>query len=540
MAYAFSTLVPKIPPPGMSKSPQGPTVNGGANNINLAPNIPFSASRSTPMSTAGSSGLLGGVPSTIAKGIMTGDIEKAAEQNKQAPPVATSFGSNTQSGSSGLVSLGSPPKDKKVLTSSMSSDKGSSGSNNGSVANDSSTYSGAAKNSPIGSGGNATQFPLSSGSQYLPPYQTPQSSSTFSQANSGLLNIGQNGSKDLQDAQDALLKKKMQIANINGVDKGFGTGEQQILQNQLGAYETQVSNALTEQGQQSAAFNEAGALAKPQGNTAYFGSPETGGVVGTGNALIDTNVQQALQMVKSGADVNDPNVTKLLSISPQAQQAFNAAMQNGGSYNPTGQSAQAQQNATQGQNFQQQAAVLDTAIKNADTITPNLLSFLKDSGLNSQNNPSFNSALNTYYGEFLNPGNKAIFDQYIGDIKKFTGQILAANNGSIPTDVSNTLASFDPSNLSAAQLGPYLQNLAKLGHNQLSVLQGQSSSSYGTPGGYAGTPTGTSNQSITAPGNPTSSVTSNNPVIQGLIGGAMNVLGGLEGAITGIASKLLR
>lgn len=418
----------------------------------------------------------------------------------------------------------------------------------GSAPNPFSSYSSAAQAGGVPSADNSGNTGIISPNAYNTPVNPPGGNqSVFGQANSGLLNIGQNGSDALKQAQDALLAKQNQIASVNGVDKGFGTGEQQILANQLPGYQTAVQNALQGQGQQITALTGASGATAPVANAAYFGTPETGGVVGnpgkgsTGNALIDSTVQNALQLVRNGADPTSASVMgPLNAIGAPAVNAFNSAQLNGGNYNPTASSAASQQNASQGAGFQQQAVTLDTALKQLDTISPNIQSFLQSSGLNSQDNPSYNQALNTYYGEFLNPGNKAIFEQYIGDIKKFTGQILATNSGTIPTDVANTLASFDPSNLSAAQLKPYLDNLAKLGNNQLSVLQGQSSSSYGGSSGYSGAPSSVSNAPISAPANQKASITSNDPVIQGLIGGAMNIFGGISGVAQGLASALLK
>lgn len=345
-------------------------------------------------------------------------------------------------------------------------------------------------------------------------------------------------------AQDIAERAGQQISDIGNLGGGLGylstnaapvgAGNQLAVNNAISARQQAVAQganmalqgnaqALTAQGQAQSGLNSAAGLIPEALRYGNSGLLQNGS---TGSGFLDTNVGQALKLVQSGASVNDPEVQKLLS-NPISQQAFNQAMQSGGNYNPTALNAASQQNANQGANFQQQAATMDTALKQVDTITPNVIDFLGKSGINSQDNPDFNNALNTYYGKFLSPGNKAIFDQYMGDIKKFTGQILAAGSGTIPTDVSNAIASFDPSNLTVSQLAPYLENLSKLGHNQLSVLQGQSSNSYGGNFGYSGTPSSVSNAPVVAPTVNPSSVTTQNPVIQGLIGGAINEIGSI-------------
>lgn len=313
------------------------------------------------------------------------------------------------------------------------------------------------------------------------------------------------------------------------------------------------SQKLTAQNAQTSGLQGATSAVAPQSGASYFGDPLTGGLVGgsgatgllggasTGNSLVDTSVSNALDQIKNGASTTDAMST-LVGGAP-AQQAFlNAMKQYDPNWSITSSNAIASQNMAQGQKAQQQAFDMDTALKQIDTIAPNVTSFLQSSGLNSTNNPDVNASLNTYYGKFLNPANKAIFEQYIGDIKKYTGQILAAGSGSIPTDVSTTLSSFDPTNLTAKQLGSYLENLHNLGSNQLSVLQAQTNASYGngSSAAYSGSPATATQKPVIAEGTPQSQNPTNNKVIQAMIGTADNLLGGLFGTVKGLASHILQ
>lgn len=305
-------------------------------------------------------------------------------------------------------------------------------------------------------------------------------------------------------------------------------------------YGLQGQNALT----QAAGLASLAGDVKPQANASFFGSPVTGGLVGTGlaangltgNALVDTNVQQALKLVQAGTPINNAEVQKLLSISPLAQQAFNQTLQNGGGYNPATQSATATQNANQAVTAQGAAFDLDTQIKNLDNISTLATNFLQNNKLlNPTDNPNWNASIGSYVGTFNDPAAKLQYNMIMGDISKFTSAILASNNGQIPTAVTAQLQSFDPSTLSASQLIPYLQNLKILGDNQLSVLQTQYSNSANSSGGYTGAP---ATVVTTPPATPKSTGTVGasitNPYIQGVVGLGMNAIGG----IAGLASKL--
>lgn len=364
---------------------------------------------------------------------------------------------------------------------------------------------------------------------------------------SGLVGAGQTTQTQQNDTASKIAKLRTDLqSGIDGINAdpetlNYGVGRI----NALSTNEAAKENAL--QGQLS---NEIAAGSQNIGalGTAAGLIPEAlrYGDASNGNTVMGNSINQAVQLVQNGASPNDPNVQALLApFGVVGQQAFTTAMQqnqNGG-YNPTATSAAVQQNVSQGQSYQGQAAQVDTALKQIDAITPTITQFLSTSGLNSTQNPDVNQALSTYYSKFLNPGNKAIFEQYMGDIKKYTGQILAANSGTIPTDVANTLSTFDPQNLSVSQLVPWLQNLSQLGNNQLAVLQSQASSSYGTgTPAYSGTPTSQSTNNIQAPTTPTSqqpAIPGNqSKVVQAGIGGAMNFFGGIKGIFDSIVGKL--
>lgn len=221
--------------------------------------------------------------------------------------------------------------------------------------------------------------------------------------------------------------------------------------------------------------------------------PYTGRVVGAdtsgNNPALSRDVANAVAMVRSGAAPADA-LASLGGYGQAGVSAFNQALQqaNGGSYNPTATNAQVQQNVAQGQKYQAMATDLDTGLKQLDTISNAAVDFITKSGLNSTDSPIYNEPINKYIGSLGNTAAASQASLLMADIKKYTGQILAANTGTIPTDTANTLASIDPSLLNGQQLHTYLDTMRALGGNQLQVLQGQATASYGNSGGYSGTP----------------------------------------------------
>lgn len=313
------------------------------------------------------------------------------------------------------------------------------------------------------------------------------------------------------------------------------------------AYNQAIQAAAQQEGAATTQQNsQQGALLSVAGQTApvlQFGqltNPLTGQVISPsgGNSQLNTAVAQTVQLVQNGASTQDAiTQTGLSNFGLPGSQALTTALQqvSNGTYNPTQQVAAAIQNAAQATSAQGTSFDLDTALKQLSTEQPLITNFLAQTGLNAQTNPSFNQALNTYYGNFLSPGNKQLMDGYFADIKKYTSQILAANTGTIPSDVAATLASFDPSSLPVDQLVPYLQGLEQLGGNQLSVSQGQQKASGGSTSAYTGTPATAVATPVVAPVQEDPGVPGKgNPVIQGLIGGTINALGGIENAITGL------
>lgn len=276
-----------------------------------------------------------------------------------------------------------------------------------------------------------------------------------------------------------------------------------------------IDKALTAQNQTQSGYNQAGGLALSGQGTAQSGLNQAGGLA------------QPVQISPGNALVNPLTGSESYS----------------GLGGLTGLGI-AQQNIKQGQAFQDEAANLSTTLQQIDTLTPTLTSFLDQAGINNENTPYFNQSLKTYLQQVKNPASVASANAMLADLKTYTAQVLGSS-GLNPTEVSQTIASFDPSDLSPSQLESFISNLRNLGQIRLKPLQDSAAASYGANGSrgnaYQGQAASPSTQSAFSPDNANSlnSSTGNNQVIQGLIGSGINAVQGFEGLIKGIAGKLL-
>lgn len=298
------------------------------------------------------------------------------------------------------------------------------------------------------------------------------------------------------------------------------------------AAQTGYANAL--QARQLAlggAENVLGASA-PVSQFGQLTDPFTGRVVGAGssgnNPQLDSAVANAIAMVKSGSSITDAQ-NSLAGYGQAGVNAFNNAQiaMNNGSYNPTATNAQVQQNVAQGQQYQAQATAVDTGLKAVKSISQNAVSMLQQSGYNSTDSRVYNEPINQYLASFGNSGAAPQIAAYLGDIKKYTSQILAANTGTIPTDTANTLAAMDPSYLNGPQLERYLETIDYLGSTQRDVLQKQATASYGQSGGYAGS-VGVPNAPSASPANTSLGSGIGSPTGQAAAGLGMSLAGDLE------------
>lgn len=330
--------------------------------------------------------------------------------------------------------------------------------------------------------------------------KTP-SPSTYNQATAGLLNIGNNGG-DAYNAAINNLKviqdnKAKSLAGNAGTPMTAGNlqGSEGILNTQYNSQianaQAQVANTLQGQGQQITALNDASGLTKPEGNTAYFGSPETGGMVGvsqggafpgaTGNSLIDTTVQQALSQVYAGGDpTNNPGFDAVKALnSPQAVNAYNqgVAAIKGGTYNPTASSASAQTNAAQRAQFQQQSKELGVALEGLSKVGNLADNFLQTTGLNPNTSAFVNAQQNTTLGQLKNPSNIATYNELVNQVQTYAGQIFAST-GMTPTAADGMAKNISIDGMPVNALKAFLKNLDIIGQTRKSALDKGATTDY--------------------------------------------------------------
>lgn len=330
------------------------------------------------------------------------------------------------------------------------------------------------------------------------PVQPPSTpTSTYGAATSGLLNQGNTQdltyesaikkAADLQNQESQgvinLGREPMTAGDFMGQSGTLISG----LNSEIGNQEALAANALKSKDQQITANTAAGNLTQPQGNTAYFGSPESGGIVGgntnggsfpgaTGNSLIDTTVQQALNQVAAGGDpTNNPGFDAIKALnSPQAVNAYNegvTAIKNG-SYNPTTSSAVAQSNASQTGAFAQQSKQLGATLSGLKAVGNLADQFLQSTGLNPDTSSFLNAQQNTLLGQLKNPSNIATYNELVNQVQTYANQIYSAT-GMTPTDAGNLAKSISIDGMTNSSLKAFLNNLDIIGQQRKGILDSQ-------------------------------------------------------------------
>lgn len=356
----------------------------------------------------------------------------------------------------------------------------------------------------------------------------------------GLLKRALQKQQEAADTNQVINQSEQNVMHNPGYTLDTGRGLAGLIQQNYGQ---QGANAnAVAQGAESLAGKVA-----PVAGATFFGSPLSGGVVGEGNGLISGNVSKALELVKAGADPKDASVQSLLSgLGPIAQNQFTTGVQaiKGGTYNPTATSAIVQQNNAQGQDYQKKSLDLGTTLDQLNNVTKPIVSLIQGAGLNQENNPFFNKSLNEYSAQLKNPAAQAGLSAGIAEVKNYVSQILGSGGDLTPTAVTDLTNSFDPGNFTAQQFTDFMKMVDNYGQIRKAGFDTSSTGSYGGQSGFTGTPANPSSTSVIPADNPSAGIPgSSNPVAQGVVGGAMQLLGGIEGIITGVAgaaSKILK
>lgn len=391
-------------------------------------------------------------------------------------------------------------------------------------------------------------------------------------ATQGLLGIAGSQTPDVlkakQEYADFAKRSPLLLADVVNnpnvaaeVSAGRGAQLGQILSGEQQALAQNVQNALAGQGQQITAGGEAGglaqgqqsaqigaaqnigSLAQPQGGVSYFGNPVTGNIVGsgqggTGNTLIDSSLNNAMDIISRGGSTDDAMAA--LVGGDVAKTAFiNKMKEFDPNWTPTSSNAIAAQNMKQGQGFQGQAATLGTVLQQFRGVSQPVLSLIQGANLNPSNIPYLNQSLNSYISHVNNPAATAGLTAGINEMKNYVSAILGAGGDLTPTEVTNMTESIDFGNFNQQELSDFLNMIDNYGQIRLSGFQGSAQQSYGGNIGFQGGAATPSSQSVIPQGY-------NDPYLGGntfgqtYAGAGLNILGGIEGAITGLASRVLQ
>jgi hypothetical protein len=390
-------------------------------------------------------------------------------------------------------------------------------------------------------------------------------------AQSGLLGIAQNQTPAVQQANANLLKFQkenpyMIAAQSNpNVAADVASGRSGLLGQTFGKEEqaltTAQANAQAGQGQQITAGNEAGSQAltgQSQQTTAgtniantgttqqqqgITGLGTAGGLIpetlrygnitssgGTGSGFLDTQVEQALQNMSTGASTQD--ATKEIAGNPLAMMSFQSKMRGFDSnWNPTSSNAIATANM---QNFAKataQAVEIQQGLTALTSVANNLIPNIGTTGFNPMDTPIGNETFHVYFTN-SNPAAAAGIQRGLKDIQTQISNVIAANTGMTPTGVTDqmTQQGVNFENMNPQQLSDFMKYVYSYAQSNMGAIQ---NTIKGTTGGY-GVYQGTTANDQGLP-NPKA-----NPLphaIEGTAGSvARDFISGIMSAVSGAAS----
>lgn len=449
------------------------------------------------------------------------------------------------------------------------------------TSTNSGTTGGSSYSSGSTTGGSYQSQPLQyQPSQYqAPTQQQPAQSNEMSQNQALLLKLAQLGGTSTPEYKaaldkansfnDALLKSRTNQAHglaenaMNPIPLQFQQGRAQVLQNQYGqeqaalgaaynAATAQQGQANTQQGLQQGAVTTALNATMPQMQFGMLTNPQTGEIVGgqgsNAQQLMGSSLQKAQQMFANGSSFEDAIAQSgLAQFGNLGSSLLSSAIMSGGGggYNPTAYNTQVgvnQQNLAQ---TQQAAFQLDTALKNVGTLSPKILGIIKSSGLNPTDTSLANEPINNYISKLGNTAAATALNTTLADLQSYTSAIISSGSALTPTETSALSALQNPRTLSYKQMEYYLTILEDLGKNRQAVNQSQISGLGGSNIGYTGNQQSTTGAFPVAPQNTNIGSNIQNPTLQALVGGGLNLGGkalslGAQGATAGLVPTFLK
>jgi len=293
-------------------------------------------------------------------------------------------------------------------------------------------------------------------------------------ASSGLMGIGQNQTPAVKAAYDKLQSDIGQLTSLQGgVNKGFGTGEQQVLQNIVQGDQNAYNAAITGEGQQTTALSNAGTLGGQQqqqnigalGTAGQLTQPQLGqygqtyyqptnagqgaGQITPGSDM-DTALNQYAQMAANGQISAIPSsITSNPVLNAELNKRATAINPK---YNPVASAAQGGVITSQ----TQQVEAYKSARQQGQALQSQLSDLITTFGLNPSDINAANAGLQKI-AQNTSSSQYKILSNYVNDIANTYAQILTPAGGS-QTDTTRSLAS---SMLDATASGQSIQDVMK-------------------------------------------------------------------------------
>ncbi len=319
--------------------------------------------------------------------------------------------------------------------------------------------------------------------------QQPQNGGLYGQLIAGLAQRGTQSSPEVEAARENL--KNFQLANANNqasiasnpnysLDTQVGRG--QIVANQysqqLPAMQANVTNALTQQGQQITALGSAGNLAQPV-QVPYsnqFVDPTTGQPVGGGQngGSLQTAVQNVISRLQAGTMTYDQAAQ---ALSGYGQGGVNALQQSlPPSFNIAQSNTLAGQQGSVGVNYQ----LADAALNNVENLMKQLAPAQRT---NIPAINSFTQGFSTATG--LGSEQTRAVTGAVQSLRNAYAALLASARGGTPTDYSGQAQAEIPDQPTPNDIAAIRHNFETLGQVRRNILgnPGQAGNQGGTQGG---------------------------------------------------------
>lgn len=271
---------------------------------------------------------------------------------------------------------------------------------------------------------------------------------------------------------------------------------------------TMVTNATSQQNANTTAFGTAGDIGNTQQQLQQSGLQASGQL----SQPIQVSPGNTVMSPQTGNTIGTPGFQSLTNL------------------------GQAEQNISQGQQYQQQASTLSTTLNQMQGVGQYMQTYLQQSGLNPTDSAQVNALLGTTQA-FQNFQKTQTYNAMLADMRTYVQQVLGASGAVTPTDAGALAQSFDPANMSYKQLTSFLTDINSLGNIRLGALQSSAQSSYSSNGVN---PSGQiANTGAAAPNSNALSIAPDTTALGTATGAGISTLGSFGGVVGNILNDIV-